>query len=529
MYGQDESFPYSLFVRGESLKLEPQYSVEGSSKEKERLLTSLRNFLDQRGLTTVKAVIREDDVDSDFAEDVIEVLSTCGSLTELDIGPIQKQSTIWKVFSNLISLRHVQLLSYGFDADLSNVQLNKLVTVSLDVFSTGPGFVMDNLATQSIRKLLMAPNLQFAELRLCEPTHNTSHLNPLSFSSSVISLEIAADKGIDAQTAEALAKAKNLTYLCVKIGPTAKNEVLGILATLPQLQTLHVSQDEPLDEPTELTTMPTLASIVNMPSLTSLHLYLRFDDHASGTFQLNPLALTSLGLTFYENRMPFEVFSRLAQSLRQLRQLTLEMPNEHENALAFFESINSISSLTSLTLYDAFDLVLSSIGRLSNLEDLVLDGCTIDYESSKAIASLPSLHSLIVIEYSPDTLSNDSFAALLQSQSLLDLDLSQSTFLETTALNTSLLGLRVASHERSATSSDFKLILRNRRLWYNWCCVALLLSSYRANRGSEIRDSILSLIGEIVESAMLTCASRCWDMEDGQIRTQMEVKHYRTF
>ena len=63
---------------------------------------------------------------------------------------------------------------------------------------------------------------------------------------------------------------------------------------------------------------------------------------------------------------------------------------------------------------------------------------------------------------------------------------------------------------------------RNRRLWYNWCCVTILLASYRANSGSEIRDSILPLIGEIAENAVPINAGYCRPIE-------IEVAHYRTF
>lgn len=98
------------------------------------------------------------------------------------------------------------------------------------------------------------------------------------------------------------------------------------------------------------------------------------------------------------------------------------------------------------------------------------------------------------------------------------------------ALNTSLLDLRASwdskdrrTRERiSISDPEFKFILRNRRLWYNWCCVTILLASYRANRDSEIRDSILPLVGEIAENAApISVGYGC--------PIAIEVAHYRTF
>ena len=160
---------------------------------------------------------------------------------------------------------------------------------------------------------------------------------------------------------------------------------------------------------------------------------------------------------------------------------------------------------------------LVQLVRLSHLEDLFLDKCFIDDESLKAVASLPRLHSLY-ISFCMDRLnflSNESIAELLQSQSLLNWGLFQNhrgMFPKDMALNACLLDLRASWDAKSHTghgftreyfsASDFTFILRNRRVWYNWCCVTILLASYRANRDSEIRDSILLLVGEIAENTV---------------------------
>ena len=363
----------------------------------------------------------------------------------------------------------------------------------------------------------MAPKLQSVRLDAWRfaGSQLDAAFKDLSFSSSLISLTIWSWE-IDTQTVKKLSKAKSLTELEVYVSPTA-NEEIRTLATLPQLQTLTVIQDSYEVK----AAIPTFASFLNMPSLTSLDFILRFEDHDSDKFvQLNPSSLTSLYL--FDLGVSSDMFSRLAQSLHQLRKLSLSMFAVHENKLDYFESITSISTLARLSLSRA--ALSPAISRLSHLEDLRLHECALDCETSKAIASLPSLHSIrsddyIDVDdgmYQPNLKSID---ALLQSQSLViaGLCLWQSDPPPSAISNTNLLDVYETPNDERIT---FEFIHRNRRLWYNWCCVTLLLASYRANRDSEIRDSILSLIGEIVENAVPTSL-------EGPI--EMEVEHFRTF
>jgi hypothetical protein len=44
-----------------------------------------------------------------------------------------------------------------------------------------------------------------------------------------------------------------------------------------------------------------------------------------------------------------------------------------------------------------------------------------------------------------------------------------------------------------------RICMRNRRQLHHWQCITLLLASYRANRASRIRDSILSLLPDITQ------------------------------
>jgi hypothetical protein len=44
----------------------------------------------------------------------------------------------------------------------------------------------------------------------------------------------------------------------------------------------------------------------------------------------------------------------------------------------------------------------------------------------------------------------------------------------------------------------YKYESRNRRLLHNWRCICVLLASYRANVHSPIRDSMLSLMMDVM-------------------------------
>jgi hypothetical protein len=87
-------------------------------------------------------------------------------------------------------------------------------------------------------------------------------------------------------------------------------------------------------------------------------------------------------------------------------------------------------------------------------------------------------------------IGNKLFAALRQSTSLLNIvvDPSNEPARYPLELQKYVQFLNVAS----------QVMLRNRRVLHNWQCVCVLLASYRANVCSPIRDSMLSLMREVM-------------------------------
>ena len=216
------------------------------------------------------------------------------------------------------------------------------------------------MAIQSIRRLLMAPKLQSIDLDalVFSGAQLNALFHDLSFSPTSLKIDSWDNEGIDVQTAVTLAKAKSLTELHVfSIMPADTNEAISILSTLPHLQTLSIHN---YDQHQPEMRILTLASIINMPSLTSLSLCLRFEERASErAFRFNPSSLTSLDLS----SMPGSMFVDLGLSLHQLQKLTLNMPKKCKDIPDYFEAVTSISSLTSLNLKGAW--LSRSIGRLS--------------------------------------------------------------------------------------------------------------------------------------------------------------------
>jgi hypothetical protein len=264
---------------------------------------------------------------------------------------------------------------------------------------------------------------------------------------------------------------------------------------------------------------PALAS--SCPHLTSLRMCLSFPHRtilASDLEALLPLSLTSLMLYSNVDVSALQVIGRIST----LRSLILEQCD----AVFQLEGARALSNLTSLTLLDvkprephkesahAISLLLASLGMLQDFS-IPIEALTERLARSLALhPSLSRLHfheecTLSEANLDYDNLST-AFSLIYSSKFISSLTLEHSYLMErflrldnlqgaVHLLETNLFELCVDVNDANRELLKYQHEARNRRLLHNWCCICVLLASYRANRASVIRDSMLSLVSEVMD------------------------------
>jgi hypothetical protein len=144
-----------------------------------------------------------------------------------------------------------------------------------------------------------------------------------------------------------------------------------------------------------------------------------------------------------------------------------------------------------------------------SLTSLTLDSVQLTETLAHALAQHPFLSTLIIIN-SPFPNLRPLFT-LLSSSSLTDVSLESCqsfdaeqclrTFAALGHTNVHLLNVIVGGGRAPLLthSQIYAYTSRNRRLLHNWQCICVLLASYRANHLSSIRDSMLSLLHDVMQ------------------------------
>lgn len=207
--------------------------------------------------------------------------------------------------------------------------------------------------------------------------------------------------------------------------------------------------------------------------------------------------------------------------VRTLTSLTLRITHPTQLSTEDFTAITSMSSLHSLRLDNLSSLHhthATLLARLVSLEELHLSGLRLRLSSrvTAAIATIPSLRTFL-LECPLPILALRSLLThpTLHTLHITSVDISPSNEWSSEpntrtgrverdiCNNTTLLSFSVGLPEFCPPAIPAQLLsricTRNRRQLHQWQCITLLLASYRANRASRIRDSILSLLPDITQ------------------------------
>jgi hypothetical protein len=152
------------------------------------------------------------------------------------------------------------------------------------------------------------------------------------------------------------------------------------------------------------------------------------------------------------------------------------------------------------------ELLLQSFVLLEKL-DLHLSLLTVDL--ARALAHHPSLSSLFLTATSiEDSSALSAILSTSKSISLFSFQLVNRYGIRIPLkymqhnvhlLATDVFGLcDMDSDYVKGLQMKYKHEARNRRLLHNWQCICVLLASYRANKHSPIRDSVLSLMMDVM-------------------------------
>jgi hypothetical protein len=241
------------------------------------------------------------------------------------------------------------------------------------------------------------------------------------------------------------------------------------------------------------------------------------------------LSLTSLKLSASLDVAGVQAIGRM-HTLRTLSLLRCDAVFQMEGARALSGLSAAAAALTTLTLevlldmptaVKAAELLLQSFHILV---DLTLGVYTLTTSLAHAIAQHSSLACLTL---RPDTIEPSALAILLsESKSISSLSVLSGRHVavpfEYLQRNVHLL-----THQFEAMTNidsveyrrmKYKHESRNHRLLHNWRCICVLLASYRANVHSPIRDSMLSLMMDVM------CRSGMWNFERLRMTLNLESK-----
>jgi hypothetical protein len=117
----------------------------------------------------------------------------------------------------------------------------------------------------------------------------------------------------------------------------------------------------------------------------------------------------------------------------------------------------------------------------------------------------PNLRTLRLIDCELD---EKMICTLLESTSLTALGIGETiasragipldTFHSALLRNHTLIHIKFAWLSAEEHTEVIKIITRNQHLLHHWQCVVFLVTSYRANKHSPIRDSVLTLVPQVM-------------------------------
>jgi hypothetical protein len=278
----------------------------------------------------------------------------------------------------------------------------------------------------------------------------------------------------DASLSAFLSRLPSLVSLSFIIEPSASSDLFPLIAsTCPKLTSLTISLPPHFD----------LLALSSLP-LTHLSIIpLGHEDTISDECLRNITeirTLTELSLRFCVAAFT-EAGARLLARLPSLTKLNLTQRSEsviEEQALRAWASIPTLTTLhlISVNLPGTFG---SAFAEYPHLSTLYLDHCGGLSDSSLATLFLLS-----------SSLTNITVETGMSDPHEFD------TLLPYLPHNTHILDTNL--FPPSAHKQQHQHESRNRRLLHNWQCSCVLLASYRANEASVIRDSMLSLMHDVM-------------------------------
>eukprot|EP00823_Brevimastigomonas_motovehiculus_P006542 TRINITY_DN5434_c0_g1_i1.p1 TRINITY_DN5434_c0_g1~~TRINITY_DN5434_c0_g1_i1.p1 ORF type:complete len:533 (-),score=106.27 TRINITY_DN5434_c0_g1_i1:178-1776(-) len=355
----------------------------------------------------------------------------------------------------------------------------------------------------------------------------------LSLLSSLSSLSFFVPRTYEGPVADlneilmALSSSSTLQHITIqRIGMTISTCVLSELTKRLHLQSLTLQDGMQGErERTPILESGWSASLLATSSLTHLSLtwpQLYHLDECDMQALCSSKYLTSFAIDdgFYYHEEGDKLIGKVL-SIRSLRDLQLRVHARHLPS----SSLRLLADQT-ITHLEHFSLSIYD-------DTLQNNNNTINYEM---IASIPSLSSLQIYPSSP--LSNTVWYSLGRHPQLHSLSVLSSTACERRSnnnqkdidcldihsslfsalnLSTSLLKLQLRLRENPSLEEQKivdcfarTLVVRNRASQHNWCCIALLIAFYRANRPSVLRNTLLYTLQQIMsfiepEDAKIVC------------------------
>jgi hypothetical protein len=232
-----------------------------------------------------------------------------------------------------------------------------------------------------------------------------------------------------------------------------------------------------------------MQSLRYLHTLTSLTLTSGLHDNMAATLAL----ITSL-TALHVRVPPHEDLRPCLQplvALINLREFSLSDTRVRTSASQHEQDVIALAALPVLESVQFSFLPLSfpavrALVRNPTITNLNFKYCDIDSKSTLALlADSQSLAHLRLVFNADDIIPTDAFLSCLQKNAqLLTIDLVTSS------------AFRIPPPLLSRFCA--RLAWRNRRLLHNWQCICVLLASYRANAHSAIRDSMLSLVHDVM-------------------------------
>jgi hypothetical protein len=158
------------------------------------------------------------------------------------------------------------------------------------------------------------------------------------------------------------------------------------------------------------------------------------------------------------------------------------------------------------------------LNSFSMLEDLTISVSALTVALAHSLAHHPSLTRLTLRPESLDVTPLATLVSESKSISSLTVLCVQSVAVpheclrsNVHLLDTNLFDARYDLDDAKRRQVKHKHEARNRRLLHNWQCICVLLASYRANAHSPIRDSMLSLMVDVMSFLVPDewCVERC--------------------